>query len=76
MVLLPFFLDVLVQEDVAHWNNVFPGLSHQSVRLSSWVLASIILDIFHSALRPDFLYIGHNLIIIISISLIFKYSYL
>ena len=32
----------------------------------------IILDTFHGALCPGVLYIGHNLIIIIPISLLFK----
>ena len=40
--------------------------------ITSWVLASIILDTSHGALSPAVLYIGHDLIIIISISLIFK----
>ena len=38
------------------------------VIISSWVLASIILDTFHGALSPGVQYNGHNLIIIISIS--------
>ena len=42
--------------------------------VSSWVLASILLDTFHGDLISDVLYIGHNLIIIISISVMFKYS--
>ena len=40
--------------------------------ISSWVLASIILDTFHGALSPGVQYNGHSLIIIISILLIFK----
>ena len=40
--------------------------------ISSWVLASIILDTFHGALSLGVQYNGHNLFIIISILLIFK----
>ena len=63
------YTDVLFCEYIVKPPSRLLGIE---LSISSWVLASIILDTFHGALNPGVLYIEHNLIIIISVALVVK----